>query len=85
MVADLKRLELLPVGEIGNSAGEGVKHIRVASIDSPFREYMVTWSFLQISCRPGVPPRDMASVIDLFVEVWKAQQKTTPGSQTADG
>ena len=36
---------------------------RIASLDSPFREF-VGWAYLQISCRPGVPPRDNSTAIE---------------------
>jgi hypothetical protein len=63
MVANLKRTDLISVKDIGPS-GSNCEYVRVASIDSPFREYFITWSFLQISCRPGVPPRISADVIE---------------------
>lgn len=63
MVANLKRTELLPIEKIGE-LGSTSEYLRVASIDSPFREYFITWSFLQISCRPGVPPRTSEDVIE---------------------
>lgn len=58
MVADLRDLELVPVGKI-SSSGTTELHI-IASIDSPFRE-TVSWAYLQISCRPGLPERDLVT------------------------
>jgi hypothetical protein len=54
MMADLKKLELLPRSDIG----ETKPYERVASIDSPFRE-LVAWAYLSVACRPGVPNRDL--------------------------
>ena len=53
MAADLRSLEQIPVAELNS-------FLRVASIDSPFRE-MVAWAYLQIACRPGLPTRDVQS------------------------
>ena len=57
MVANLKRLELIPFDSIRNEEGEGVKFVRVASVDSPFRE-QIAWAYMNIGSRPGVPDRD---------------------------
>ena len=69
MVANLKRLELIPWdrirGEIiptSEDVGqEGYR--RVASTDSPFRE-MVVWAYLRVTGRPGVPEIDVAGWVD---------------------
>lgn len=37
---------------------EGIAFERIASVDSPFRE-LVTWSYLQVAGRPGLPDRDL--------------------------
>lgn len=55
MVANLRDLELVPIEDIGFTEK---KFIRIASIDSPFRE-MISWAYMQISCRPGLPDRDL--------------------------
>lgn len=58
MAADLKRLELVPADGIANSdCPEETEYVRVASLDSPFRE-MVSWAYLQVAGRPGLPERD---------------------------
>ncbi len=54
MAADLRDLEFIPLSDIGISEKD---FLRVASIDSPFRE-LVSWAYLQIACRPGLPDRD---------------------------
>lgn len=80
MIADLKKLELIAEAEIGNRADEGKPFTRVASIDSPFREFFVTWSQLQISCRPGVPPRNMSETVEQFAQIWS--NRTTGTTNT---
>lgn len=54
MAANFKRLHLIPVSHV---TSESPEYERVASIDSPFRE-LVSWAYLQTSCRPGLPDRD---------------------------
>jgi len=56
MAADLRQLELIRFGEIGNNG----EFRRVASIDSPFRE-LISWAHMQTACRPGLPDRDIES------------------------
>lgn len=56
MFADLRSLELLPLDK---STGTIIGYKRVASLDSPFRE-LVSWAYLQISARPGLPDRDIS-------------------------
>ena len=58
MAANLKDLELIPIERIGMSDTDCF--VRVASIDSPFRE-LVSWAYLQVACRPGLPDRDFDS------------------------
>jgi len=55
MVADLKQLDFVSIDNIANDNSK--KYMRVASIDSPYRE-LVAWAYLQVSCRPGLPERD---------------------------
>lgn len=58
MAADLRDLELLSIaGLLATADGPG-RFERVASIDSPFREYFA-WAYLQITGRPGIPKRDL--------------------------
>ncbi len=54
MVANLRKLELLPMDDV---LGDTPKFKRVVSMDSPFRE-LVSWAYQQIACRPGLPDRD---------------------------
>ncbi len=64
MAADLRDLELIPVDKIGISDSSGmVEYIRVASLDSPFRE-MVAWAYIQIAGRPGLPNRNFDKWIE---------------------
>jgi CheY-like chemotaxis protein len=80
MAAELKHLELIPIGEIG---GEH-KYKIVASIDSPFRE-QISWAFIEVQGRPGVPDRNLGAWIkELWEEVGKNEKenddkKTTSG------
>lgn len=58
MATSLRKLDLVPTGEIGNSgSSEEIEYERIASLDSPFRE-MVSWAYIQIAGRPGLPERD---------------------------
>ena len=57
MVANLKTLELVGYGAISNEGGGGT-YIRVASVDSPFRE-QISWAYQNAGCRPGVPDRNL--------------------------
>lgn len=69
MTADLRDLELIPVGEIGV---EGEEFLRVASVDSPFRE-LVSWAYLQVAGRPGLPQRDLDGWIHDIIEAVNIQ------------
>lgn len=55
MVAELKQLELIEISRIGTD--DKSEYHRVVSVDSPFRE-MITWAYVQIIGRPGLPERD---------------------------
>lgn len=61
MAAQLRKLDLIPVEDIGDV--ETSKFSRVASVDSPFRE-QIAWAFIQIAGRPALPDRDLGSWID---------------------
>ena len=63
MVVNLRELELIPLSEVGKRCKP---YIRVASLDSPFRE-LVSWAYMQVSGRPGVPERDFESWRDEIV------------------
>ncbi len=58
MAANLKDLELIPIRNVG--LNERFTFIRVASVDSPFRE-LVAWAYMQTAGRPSLPDRDFAS------------------------
>jgi hypothetical protein len=58
MSARIRELELIPVTDIGDD--EQSKFMRVASVDSPFRE-QIAWAFVQIAGRPALPDRDLES------------------------
>lgn len=53
MAANLRDLELIPVKAIGES---NKPFLRVASLDSPFRE-LISWAYMQTAGRPGLPDR----------------------------
>ena len=67
MAADLRDLAFIPFGDLGLSERA---FLRVASVDSPFRE-LIAWAYLQIACRPGLPDRDVESWCDEIVAVLK--------------
>jgi hypothetical protein len=54
MCVNLKSIELVPYDQLG------VKYDIIASVDSPFRE-MVSWAYMQVGCRLGLPERDLDS------------------------
>lgn len=58
MAASLRDLELISVEDIDAWEATGRAYKRVASVDSPFREF-ITWAYLQIIGRPGMPDRDL--------------------------
>lgn len=68
MGANMKDLSLIPLSDIiGEESNR--KFLRVASIDSPFRE-LISWAYLQVAGRPGLPDRDFASWGNEIAEVW---------------
>jgi len=71
MAADLRHLELIPLNDIGLS---DKAFLRIASIDSPFRE-LVSWAYLQIACRPGLPDRDVILWCDEIVALLKEEKE----------
>ncbi len=66
MTACLKKLDLIPLSDIGTPGAEAIVYERVASIDSPFRE-QVAWHFVHTSGRPGIPDRDMDEWTDRII------------------
>lgn len=55
MVAEFRDLELLDYDSIGRQE-EKKLFVRVASVDSPFRE-LVAWAYTRVAGRPGLPVR----------------------------
>ena len=64
MVANLRELELIPLCEVGTTCKP---FLRIASLDSPFRE-LVSWAYIQVSGRPGLPDRDFHSWRDEIMD-----------------
>lgn len=62
MAANLKRLDLVAWDGIdlrrGGDGARGSEFVRVASMDSPFRE-MAVWAYLGVTGRPGMPDTDI--------------------------
>jgi CheY-like chemotaxis protein len=71
-VANLKDLSVLPFAAIGPRNSSDHEYVRVASIDSPFRE-QVAWAYLTTSARPGMPERDLKTWAEEFVNSAAAQ------------
>lgn len=69
MVIDLRELELIPATDVAGGTERNKKYVRVASIDSPFREH-IGWAYLQVGCRPGIPPRDSKTLAAALAELW---------------
>lgn len=67
MVANLRKLELIPLDRIDSGRCHGdssqADFERVASTDSPFRE-MVVWAYLRVTGRPGMPESDVDRWVD---------------------
>jgi len=55
MFANLRDLVLIP---LKNISGDDPDFMRIASVDSPFKE-LISWAYMQIACRPGIPERDI--------------------------
>lgn len=64
MAASLRDLEFIAVSDIGSDKPV----LRIASIDSPFRE-LVAWAYLHTACRPGLPDRDFDSWRDEIMAI----------------
>ena len=75
MAANLRNLDLISIGKIGDKDSDKEFH-RVASIDSPFRE-MIAWAYMQIACRPGLPDRDTPKWAKEIVENIGEEGETT--------
>ena len=75
MAANLRNLDLISIGKIGDKDSDKEFH-RVASIDSPFRE-IIAWAYMQIACRPGLPDRDTLKWAKEIVEDIGEEEETT--------
>lgn len=82
MAADLRALELIPVGDIDAIDDTGRPFKRIVSVDSPFREQM-TWAYLQIVGRPGMPERDLARWAQDIIGA-EAATGTTPSTAATE-
>ena len=69
MVANLRDLELIPIQDVGLDK----TFIRVASVDSPFRE-LIAWAYMQIAGRPGLPDRDSASWTEEIIATLESER-----------
>ena len=78
MAANLRDLEFIPVDDIGISEKA---FLRVASVDSPFRE-LIAWAYLQIACRPGLPDRDFSLWSDEIIALLKNEKDEGCSEQT---
>ncbi len=65
MAADLRQLELISFDRVGEES----EFVRVASIDSPFRE-LISWAYMQTGCRPGLPDRNLDDWCDEIVSLY---------------
>ena len=74
MIADLRDLELVDIGDIVDDGGT---YERVASLDSPFRE-LVSWAYMRAAARPGLPDRDTKSWTE---EIIRAKDEGEAGSR----
>lgn len=63
MMLNLRDLDLIPIGETGELEET---YERIASLDSPFRE-LISWAYMQIACRPGLPDRNIESWLDEII------------------
>lgn len=68
MAANLRALDLIPIGDISTD-GSHTSFERVVSTDSPFREH-IAWAYLQIAGRPGIPDRDTSSWAETIVDAY---------------
>jgi len=75
MAAHLRDLELIPITEIDLTDKTKGSFKRITSIDSPFRE-QITWAYLQIAGRPGVPDRDMDKWTQEILNMLTSSAKT---------
>ena len=72
MAVVLRNLELIELERIGD--GDECDYIRVASVDSPFRE-MIAWAYMQVAGRPGLPERDFGAWTEEILQALSQQCK----------
>jgi len=75
MVADLRDLQLIPLKKM---SAKSPKYLRIASVDSPFRE-LIAWAYMQTACRPGLPDRDQDEWSRGIIEAHK--RESNPGAK----
>jgi len=74
MAVDLKNLELIPFDKIRPPGGALPAFVRIASVDSPFREQLA-WAYVQVAGRPGMPVTD---VLDFSERIIRAVKPAKP-------
>lgn len=67
MAANLKKLSLIAYADVATKNGEAKPFVRVASVDSPFRERLA-WAYLQVAGRPGIPDVDRGALADSIAQ-----------------
>lgn len=77
MVANLKGLEVINWESVGPIDSSYHEYVRVASIDSPFRE-QVAWAYLTTAARPGMPDRDLRPWAEEIVRAAAPPAALTP-------
>lgn len=63
LTVDMKKLEIIPLSKVImdiKELKENNTYLRICSVDSPFREQII-WNYMQTSCRPGVPDRNVTA------------------------
>lgn len=81
MVANLKGLEVIKWESVGPIDSPTHEYVRVASIDSPFRE-QVAWAYLTTAARPGMPDRDLKPWAEQIVNAASVGQSSYTSGRT---
>ncbi len=71
MAAGMRDLDFVQMSTVANAASEGIQYVRIASVDSPFREKLA-WTYLQIAARPGMPDCDSEEFITAIIKAISA-------------
>jgi CheY-like chemotaxis protein len=74
MGADLKNLQLIPIGKLLPAGGSAPGFIRIASVDSPFREQLA-WAYIQVAGRPAMPVTDVIDFSEKIIDAVKGAKK----------